>query len=232
MPLFLYVDIETINSLEVPDISELKIPGTLKKPESIAAWWADPERQDDLDKLHHKTSTDPYAGRIFCVAWALNNDPVQVLWNDDEETLLREWQDWFASIKDISPRRYQTFGASMTLVGYNIKNFDNPYIKLRAMKYKLPLLNRIMPPRKYANTMDDMMELGLVTTRMTADKYVSQDKLARFFGLPGKGDIDGSMVWSYYKQGRKQEIADYCKDDVEQCRELHKIMVEPDYMDD
>jgi len=231
MSLYIYIDAETLPSEKMPELEELKCPGNIKKPESIAAWWADMARQDDLAELHHKTSVDPYAGRIFCVAWAINDDPIDVVWGDDEKEVLGLLEQKFQSLKETSRRKYESLSVSH-IVGYNFKNFDNPYLKLRAIKYKYDLLNRILPSRQFINRIDDMMEIGMVTMRVTADKYVSQDKLAKFFGLPGKGEIDGSMVWDYYKQGKKQEIADYCKNDVEQLRILHQLMVEPNYMED
>ena len=229
MSLYFYCDVETLPSERMPELEELKCPGNIKKPESIATWWADPERQNDLAELHHKTSVDPYAGRIFCVAWAFNDEPIQVIWDDDEYQVLGLLEQEFQKIKETSRRKYESLSTSH-IVGYNFKNFDNPYLKLRAIKYKCELLNKVLPARTQIGRIDDMMEIGMVTMRVTADKYVSQDKLAKFFGLPGKDGIDGSMVWSYYQQGKKQEIADYCKDDVEQLRILHQLMVDPNYM--
>jgi len=44
---------------------------------------------------------------------------------------------------------------------------------------------------------------------------VKLDEISRIMGLPGKPDgLDGSQVDAYYRAGRIQEIADYCKSDV------------------
>lgn len=232
MSMYVYMDAETLPSLTMPDLSELKCPGNIKKPESIAAWWADPARQDDLNDLHRKTALDPFAGRIFCIAYAINDDPVNVIWDDDEETVMRKFNDYLEGLKNTSRKRYEALGASAHIVGYNIKNFDNSFLKLRAMKYKLDTLNRLLPHRSAMGRIEDVMEYALITTRFTVDKYVSQDKVCKYFGLKGKGDMDGSMVMDYYLQGKKQEIADYCKDDVEQMRQLHQILCDPTYLED
>jgi 3'-5' exonuclease len=232
MSMFVYLDCETLASNELLDISELKCPGNIKKPESIAAWRADPARQDDLHDLHRKTALDPFAARIFCIAFAINDDPVQVIWDDEEEIVMRKINAYLEGLKDTSRKRYEALGASAHIVGYNIKNFDNSFLKLRALKYKLSLLNQLLPHRSAMSRIEDVMEYALVTTRFTVDKYVSQDKVCKYFGLKGKGEMDGSMVMDYYLQGKKQEIADYCKDDVEQMRQLHQILCNPVYLED
>jgi predicted PolB exonuclease-like 3'-5' exonuclease len=40
------------------------------------------------------------------------------------------------------------------------------------------------------------------------------DQVAKLMGLPGKLGMDGSKVWDAYREGRLQEIRDYCETDV------------------
>ncbi len=40
------------------------------------------------------------------------------------------------------------------------------------------------------------------------------DQIAKLAGLPGKLGMDGSKVWDAYREGRLQEIRDYCETDV------------------
>jgi predicted PolB exonuclease-like 3'-5' exonuclease len=43
---------------------------------------------------------------------------------------------------------------------------------------------------------------------------VPLDQMAKLAGLPGKLGMDGSKVWDAYRDGRVQEIRDYCETDV------------------
>lgn len=43
---------------------------------------------------------------------------------------------------------------------------------------------------------------------------VPLDQMARLMGLPGKLGMDGAKVWEAYRDGRLQEIRDYCETDV------------------
>jgi predicted PolB exonuclease-like 3'-5' exonuclease len=49
-----------------------------------------------------------------------------------------------------------------------------------------------------------------------ASRANSLDALARLIGLPGKIGIDGSQVHDLYKQGKIEEIRNYCLADVAQ----------------
>ena len=53
---------------------------------------------------------------------------------------------------------------------------------------------------------------------------VSLDKLCKALGLPGKGEIDGSKVWDYVRDGRIAEVADYCADDVRKVWAVYRRM--------
>ena len=67
----------------------------------------------------------------------------------------------------------------------------------------------------------DVMKMG---TFHQYGKFVSLDNLCKFFGFEGKGDIDGSQVYPMYKEGKIEEIAEYCRQDVIKTRKLEKIL--------
>ena len=54
--------------------------------------------------------------------------------------------------------------------------------------------------------------------------HVSLDSVAKFLGVGGKNGMNGGMVYDYFIQGRHEEIATYCKDDVALCREVHRVL--------
>lgn len=229
----IFLDIETLPNPDYGEIvrptkADLKCPKTLKKQDTIDAWWANPERDDEVEELYQKkvnefrrTALDPWQGQIFCIAWAKDDDPIDVIWSDNEKELLEKFEH---ELQTRYERKVTDAMSVSTFVGYNIRNFDNTFLRLKSIKHKLSWLTQVLPTRKYHDRIEDVMEMALITTRITADKYVSLDLVSKFFGLGGKGDIDGSMVYDMWLAGKKQEIADYCKKDVELMRELHKLL--------
>jgi 3'-5' exonuclease len=233
----LYIDIETLPNPDYGEIvrptkDELKCPKTLKKQDTIDAWWANPERDDELEEIYQKrvnefrkTALDPWEGRIFCIAWALEEtgvleEDVRVLWDLDEKTLLENFEQELHSYE----RKLIDKMSVVTLVGYNIRNFDNTFLRLKSIKHKLKWLPQVFATRDARGRIEDVMEMAMITTRLTVDKYVSQDKVCKFFGLEGKGEITGANVYDYFVAGKYQEIADYCKSDVETVRTLYKLL--------
>jgi predicted PolB exonuclease-like 3'-5' exonuclease len=101
-----------------------------------------------------------------------------------------------------------------TLVTYNGRGFDVPLINLRAFRYGLSMPFNFGKDFRYRfstsghyDVADDMTDFG------AAYRYKLGDA-AQLIGLPGKLGIDGSKVWGYYKEGRLEEIVEYCNLDV------------------
>jgi 3'-5' exonuclease len=100
------------------------------------------------------------------------------------------------------------------LVSFNGNEFDLPVLRYRA------LVNYVCAPglsrRPYFNRYsEDALDLCDVLSSYSARAKVSLDGLCRFLGLAGKPQgIDGSEVANLVKEGRIQEVADYCETDV------------------
>jgi predicted PolB exonuclease-like 3'-5' exonuclease len=62
---------------------------------------------------------------------------------------------------------------------------------------------------------EDAIDLCDVLSSFSAQSKATLDELSRIMGLPGKPDgIAGGDVERYFREGRIQEIADYCETDV------------------
>jgi predicted PolB exonuclease-like 3'-5' exonuclease len=100
------------------------------------------------------------------------------------------------------------------LVAFNGHGFDLPVLRYRAMVHTLsaPGLNC----RSYFNRYsEDCLDLCDALASYDARSKMKLDALCRVLGLPGKPEgIDGSQVGEFVKQGRIQEVADYCETDV------------------
>ena len=208
----LYFDIETIpTDLDwvIDDLrANIKPPAQYKKPESIAEWMEANAEQALADAIH-STGLDGSYGRITCIGYAFDDEPVQTVGTHlqmTEHTILAD----FAA--DINSRKITK------IVGHNIIDFDMEFLKKRAIihgvKIELPFL-----ASKYDSVFFDTM------TKWSAQKRIKMDKLARVLGIKGKSDVDGSMVWDMHQRGEHQAIADYCADDVRMVREIYKRMI-------
>lgn len=166
--------------------------------------------KDDKD-IHENTSFEGTFGRICCIGiikeGASGIIQKEVLSGTEKEILQKFWQ----SAQDVH-----------RFIGHNIWGFDLPFI------YKRSIINRVKPRTdisfaRYRNTpiYDTQQEWEL----WNFGKGQKLDTLAKVLGLPSsKEDMDGSMVWQYYQDGRMDEICKYCMRDVELTRQVYYRM--------
>ena len=107
-------------------------------------------------------------------------------------------------IADLSPQ----------LVTFNGSSFDLPVLRYRAMLHKVPANG--LSARPYFNRYtDDAMDLCDVLSSFSPQAKSTLHEICRVMGLPGKPDgIAGGDVERYFREGRIQDIADYCESDV------------------
>ena len=100
------------------------------------------------------------------------------------------------------------------LVTFNGQGFDMPVLRYRAMLHRVPAPG--LAARPYFNRYtDDAVDLCDVLSSYDGRGKVSLDVLCRTMNLPGKPKgIDGSQVAQFARDGRVQEVADYCETDV------------------
>lgn len=167
------------------------------------------KKDDDFEEYLLKTSFDGAYGRILCIGYAVDDDQVDVLYNENDEkkTLQQFWE--LARYSDL-------------FIGHNVMDFDLRFI------YQRSIINGVMPSvdlsfARYRNNpiFDTMREWAKWSTNT-----VGLEHLALALGIPTPKDgIDGSQVWDFYKQGKVNDILEYCKRDVETTRAVYKKMV-------
>lgn len=106
-----------------------------------------------------------------------------------------------------------------TLVSFNGRGFDAPFLMLRSAIKKIRPSRNLMAGTKfnYPQHVDLIDELTFYNpSSIGATKRFNFDFYARAFGLtsPKSEGIDGSKVNEFYQQGRIAEIAEYCMRDV------------------
>jgi hypothetical protein len=212
----LYLDIETIpTQLDwVIDSIEKSIepPKSLKKIESINEWMEN-ERESAIDAAYRKTALSGDFGQIVSIAWAFDDDDVQVKTFDLEKRGYKNCE--YDVLKTFF---YSLSGKKITeIIGHNHVGFDLPFIAKRC------IVNGIESPIKLqykpwdAGVYDTM-------TKWDAKNFVKQDTLAKILGIDGKGDVDGSMVWDIVRAGDIERLKQYNKNDVETVRAIYKRM--------
>jgi len=89
-----------------------------------------------------------------------------------------------------------------------------PVLRYRAMTHSIAAPG--LSARAYYNRYtEDATDLCDLLSSFSPQAKTTLHELCRVMGLPGKPDsIDGSEVHKYFREGRIQEIADYCESDV------------------
>lgn len=178
-----------------------KIGPSRAEPEGDAAW--------------RKTSFNGARGRVLCIGAAAGDEEPVVFHGDEDHTLHRFYQ-WLSDAYRLNAGTLRP-----TLVGHNIIGFDLRFLLHRS------IINGIQPPMWMpfdARPWDVDRVYDTMTQWAGAGNRISLDNLAQALGLAGKQGIDGSMVYDMWAEGRIDEIAEYCKDDVRITRDIYRRM--------
>ncbi len=212
----LFLDIETLPADWDADTIAAKVradvPANYKSDEAIAKWIA-----ENGDKAHRATALDPLQGRILCIGYAFDEEPVRVAYSatGGAGALLDEL---YAAIRAHDGRAI----ARPIWVGHSIAGFDVPWIKMHALRLRHPLSDRI-PFEKWGKGLDDTKEMASVTDPRNGRKLAD---LCRFFGIEGKGEgLDGSKVYDAWLNNEHEKISRYCAQDVAMTRDLYRVLV-------
>jgi len=206
------LDIETIPSgcpkFRAKVASEIKPPATMKKAETIAEWVAT-EKESAIDEAVLKTSFDGGRGSIVCIGYAIDDSQVYTL-TGDEKTMLENFYSHLTS--EYSARD------DMVFVGHNISAFD-----LRFMFHR-SVVNSVVPPAfmPFQAKAWDKSIFDTMTYWAGFKDRVSLDNLCDIFGIESNNTHTGADVYPMYKEGKIDEIASYCADDVRITREVYK----------
>lgn len=218
----LFIDIETIPSQNpaLRDAIEVKPPGNIKKPESIAKWH---EENGDaaIEEQYQKFSLDGAMGEILCIAYAFNDKPPKIVCREKEEdegVMLREFMDDLIEVNDQAK-----LSGAFKWIGHYITGFDLRYIWQRCVANGvMPLVNIPLDAKPWET--DKVYDTCIQWAGIHGSGTGKLDKICKSLGHEGKQGMDGSQVWDYVKAGRYDEVFQYCKDDVEMTRWLYNKM--------
>jgi DNA polymerase elongation subunit (family B) len=206
----IYFDIETEpreDALDGVDDSEFAPPANWKDPEKIAAKIA-----ENKARARQDAALSAMTGRVLCIGVAADDGPVDVL-EGDEKVILERFLDMARNAIYNGNRMF----------GYNILNFDLPFIGQRAVALgvQVPIglysyfRGRFYWHEHFRDCME-MFKFGLKDHRGMSLKRVS-----KLLNLPIQKEGDGADCPALYRSDRDKAIA-YVKRDVDVTRLLAK----------
>lgn len=103
------------------------------------------------------------------------------------------------------------------LISFNGRGFDMPVLQYRAMKYGIDArwiyndgyynYNHRYSIEKHCDLLDMFSNFG-------ASARVKMTEIASLFQIPVKNGVDGSQILPLYREGKIEEICNYCETDV------------------
>lgn len=215
---YLYLDIETIpaqsEEAKARIAANVKPPAQMKKAETIAAWEKD-QKADAVAEAVAKTGLNGAYGHICCIGFAIDDGPVtSISWPVNAADEASTLSGFYSVVSEALGNRF------LMIIGHNVANFDIRFIIQRSIALGIRIPGWFpLNAKPWGNEVFDTM-----TAWAGVKDTISLDNLCAALGLPGKGDIDGSMVGQMFADGRHDEIAAYCRADVERTRAVHRKM--------
>ena len=192
------------------------------------------EREKDplrREAIPDRTGLMPGLGKIIAIAlWHAETEQGLVLL-EGEQTEKQSWERvqhseifrgdeaaLLAKFWEVVSKRGKN-GRLPRLVTYNGRSYDGPMLMIRSSQLDVAPSRQLVP---YRYDLSDHCDLFDVLTFQGAmrDRY-SLDYWCRRFDIESpKGSIDGSQVARAYREGRIDEIGEYCLRDVRATAEL------------
>lgn len=218
----LFLDIETLPA-EQADMEKLRKFFDKKLVRGGGTQSGNPEfDQEKFDEFISRTNLDGAYGRILCIGYAINDQPAQNFYveNDERETLRQFW-----SLIDSISKPVNAYGGTdygILFVGHNVMDFDLRFIYQRSIVLDVkPTADLNFARYRSYPIFDTMKEWA-----KWSNANVGLEFLAVALGIPSPKDgIDGSQVAKFFEDGKVNDILEYCKRDVETTRAVYQRMV-------
>lgn len=216
--MIVYLDVETIpgQTTEARTCARASVrpPATLKKPESIAAWWASEAPAAELEAWHRQSLDGGNHGELVSIAACTDVEGQQ--WvrcraqGESEADLLRAFFDavegWQREEAQRAAGNPHYWPADVFPVAHNAA-FDLGFIWRRCIVLGVPMPPWLPGPlgragKDYACTMQTWAGYG---------QRVSLDALCKTLRLPSPkdGGMDGTQVFAAWQAGECERIAAY-----------------------
>ncbi|MDP6539168.1 MAG: ribonuclease H-like domain-containing protein [Planctomycetota bacterium] len=184
----------------------------------------DPKKRESVPE---RTALYPGLGKIIAIAlWSVEADRGLLLLEGEQEgDVETEWEKVPGSKIFRGDERavLEMFwnkvgpgpggGRAPRLVSYNGRGYDGPMLMVRSAQLDLRPSRNLLPYRyslkEHCDLLDALSFFGATRSRYSLDYWCR-----RFDIESPKGSIDGSQVGRAYREGRIEDIGEYCLRDV------------------
>jgi DNA polymerase elongation subunit (family B) len=225
------------------DIETTPIDWELLSESQKEYWLRNAKEPEEIENRMFMRSLTPLTGKVVCIGLMIiekENDSWNVLSrgvlatnpNIEQTEIIDETLDSGLKMQLSTEKKVlEDFWRILvhykypTLITFNGRNFDIPFIMLRSAIYKIRPPFNLMSGTKfnYPNHIDLIDELTFYSpTQWGATKKFNFDFYAHSFGIvsPKAQGIDGSKVPDFYAEGKIKDISEYCMRDVDATWEL------------
>jgi hypothetical protein len=192
---------------------------------------------DDRDAVPERTALFPGLGKVIAIGmWLAGKDskgsdldrgllllegepeeehpwekvPGSKILRGDERALLAK----FWEIVSRGAKREQ-------LVTFNGRGYDGPILSIRSAQLGVKPTRQLVPPRYQISDHCDLADV-LTFFGATRENYKLDYWCRRFDVESPKGSIDGSQVGRAYREGKIEDIGEYCLRDVRATAQLYR----------
>lgn len=211
----LFIDLETVRSLEDPTYNDLVKYGFVKKftrdgektPSTPHEW---------VDLYIKKAALFAEFGKIICVSMGYVTEENQIvmksIYGHNEKEILTELSGVLHKAKH--------------LVGHNAMNFDFPWLCRRMVVHQIPIPSVLDVMNKKPWEMTTLSDTAKMWQFGQFNHYTSLATLCELFGIPSpKEGMDGSEVDAvYYIEKNIEKIKTYCEGDVKSLINVYRVM--------
>jgi len=183
------------------------------------------EFERELEKIKKGLPFSPFLGEIVAIAIRDNNGMGAVYFRNDggNKKSINDFEDGgikyrVGTEKEILEKFWEAARNYYTFVTFNGRGFDAPFLMIRSAVHGVRPSRNIMPPRYLSQQKYGPQHIDLADqlTFYGATRRASLHFTTKAFGIasPKVGEISGEDVPKAFKDGRYEEIARYCMDDV------------------
>lgn len=187
----------------------------------------------DRDAVPERTGLFPGLGRIIAIGmWLVREDRGMILL-EGKSAPEHEWEKvpnskiFRGEERDVLARFWEKVGPHPKtgrlprLVSYNGRAYDGPMLLIRSAQLGVKPTRHMVPKRWDLSEHCDLMDVFNFQGTVR-DSYSLEYWCRRFDVESPKGSIDGSQVARVYREGRIDDIGEYCLRDVRATAQLYQ----------
>ena len=185
-------------------------------------------KPEDRDGVPERTALYPGLGKVIAIGlWDLERD-CGIMLLEGPPAPERDWEKvarskiMRGSETDLLRRFWEIVGKPrLRMVSYNGRGYDGPMLMIRSAQLGLRPSQQLVPYRYDIGSHCDLQDV-LCFQGSTRENFKLDYWCRRFDIESPKGSIDGSQVGRAYREGKIEDIGEYCLRDVRATGELYR----------